>query len=87
MHGPFLQKAFLQWREMIKTSGSLARIQLLMVAFAGTGAVIRQSLVGNGADYNLAVCCAESLCRDENPARRSHLFLVLGVAIGESPGP
>lgn len=58
-----------------------------MVAFAGTGADMRHGLVRNGADHNLAVCCAESLCREENPARRSHLFLVLGTAVGESPGP
>lgn len=57
-----------------------------MVTFAGTGAVMRHSLVCNGANYNLAGCCAEYLCRDENPARRSHLFLVLGIAIGQSPG-
>lgn len=61
-------------------------LQLFMVAFAGTGAVLRHGLVCNGAGYNLAGYCAESLCRDENPARRSHLFLVLGITIGESPG-
>lgn len=93
VHGPFLQKAFLQWREMIKMSEYLVWIQLFIVAFAGTRGVMRYGLVGNGADYSLAVCCADFaemetlLCRDENPARRSHLFLVLGIAIGESPGP
>lgn len=87
VHGLFLQKAFLQWRGMIKRNGTSGWIQLFVVAFAGTRAVMRHGLVHNGAGYDLAVFCAESLCSDENPARRSHLFLVLGIAIGESPGP
>lgn len=47
----------------------------------------RHGLVHQGAGYKLAVRCAESLYRDEKTARRTHLFLVLCIAVGETPGP